>query len=77
MKLTDDVVRNFGITTLMVTHSMRQALDYGNRIVMLHGGEIILDVSGADRAALGIEDLLRYFKRRQGTDLADDQLLLT
>ena len=77
MKLTDDVVRNLGITTLMVTHSMRQALDYGNRIVMLHGGEIILDVSGPDRAALGIEDLLCYFKRKQGTDLADDQLLLT
>ena len=77
MKLTNEVVTTLGITTMMVTHSMRQALDYGNRIVMLHAGEIILDVSGADRAALRVEDLLRYFQRKQGTELADDQLLLT
>ena len=76
MKLTDDVVRSLGITTMMVTHSMRQALDYGSRIVMLHQGEIILDVSGAERAALDVPDLLKFFRRKQGTDLADDQLLL-
>jgi putative tryptophan/tyrosine transport system ATP-binding protein len=76
MKLTDDVVRSLGITTMMVTHSMRQALDYGSRIVMLHQGEIILDVSGAERAALDVLDLLKFFRRKQGTDLADDQLLL-
>jgi putative ABC transport system ATP-binding protein len=76
MKLTDDVVRSSGITTMMVTHSMRQALDHGSRIVMLHQGEIILDVSGAERAALDVADLLKFFRRKQGTDLADDQLLL-
>jgi putative tryptophan/tyrosine transport system ATP-binding protein len=76
MKLTDDVVRSFGITTMMVTHSMRQALDHGSRIIMLHQGEIILDVSGAERAALDVADLLKFFRRKQGTDLADDQLLL-
>ena len=64
------------LTTVMVTHSMRQALDYGSRIVMLHQGEIILDVSGAERAALDVPDLLKFFRRKQGTDLADDQLLL-
>ena len=77
MKLTNDVVQSLGITTMMVTHSMRQALDYGNRLIMLHAGEIMLDVSGAERASLQVEDLLRYFQRRQGTELADDQLLLT
>lgn len=77
MRLTDEIVRQFGITTLMVTHSMRQALDFGSRIVMLHAGEIILDVSGPEREALRIEDLLRFFKRKQGADLADDELLLT
>jgi putative tryptophan/tyrosine transport system ATP-binding protein len=76
MKLTDDVVRSFGITTMMVTHSMRQALDHGSRIIMLHQGEIILDVSGAERAALDVPDLLKFFRRKQGADLADDQLLL-
>jgi putative ABC transport system ATP-binding protein len=77
MKLTDDVVRSLGITTMMVTHSMRQALDYGSRIVMLHQGEIILDVSGAERDALDVGDLLKFFRRKQGTELADDQLLLS
>ena len=77
MKLTDDVVRSLGITTMMVTHSMRQALDYGSRIVMLHQGEVILDASGADRDALDVADLLKFFHRKQGAELADDQLLLT
>lgn len=76
MKLTDDVVRSFGITTLMVTHSMRQALDYGSRIIMLHQGKIILDVSGTERAAMDVPDLLKFFRLKQGTDLADDQLVL-
>ena len=77
MKLTDDVVRSLGITTMMVTHSMRQALDYGKRIIMLHQGEVILDASGADRDALDVADLLKFFHRKQGAELADDQLLLT
>lgn len=77
MKLTDSIVRSFGITTMMVTHSMRQALDYGNRIIMLHQGEIILDISGSGRASLRVDDLLQYFRRKQGAELADDQLLLT
>jgi putative tryptophan/tyrosine transport system ATP-binding protein len=76
MKLTENIVRSFGITTMMVTHSMRQALDYGSRIVMLHQGQIMLDVSGAERSALDVPDLLKLFRLRQGTDLADDQLLL-
>jgi putative ABC transport system ATP-binding protein len=77
MKLTDNVVRSLGITTMMVTHSMRQALDYGSRIVMLHQGEIILDVSGTEREALEVGDLLKFFHRKQGAELADDQLLLS
>ena len=77
MKLTSDIVQKLGIATMMVTHSMRQALDYGNRLIMLHAGEVILDVSGAERASLRVEDLLRYFQRKQGAELADDQLLLT
>ncbi len=64
MQLTDNVVRSLGITTMMVTHSMRQALDYGSRIVMLHQGEIILDVSGAARSALDVSDLLKFFRRQ-------------
>jgi len=77
MRLTDDVVRTLGITTVMVTHSMRQALEYGHRTIMLHQGHVTLDVSGAERAALTIENLLQFFRRKEGTELSDDQLLLT
>jgi putative ABC transport system ATP-binding protein len=76
MKLTDEVIREFSITSLMVTHSMRQALDHGSRTIMLHQGRIILDISGEERAGMKIEDLLRLFRRREGVELADDQLLL-
>ncbi len=76
MSLTDEIVRRFEITTVMVTHSMRQALDYGSRIIMLHQGRIILDISGEERASMSIDDLLRLFRRKEGSELADDQLLL-
>jgi len=76
MKLTDDVVRTLGITTMMVTHSMRQALEYGNRIIMLHQGHITVDIGGDQRASMSVADLLKLFQRKEGTELADDQLLL-
>jgi putative tryptophan/tyrosine transport system ATP-binding protein len=77
MELTAGVVRSLGITTVMVTHSMRQALDYGARTIMLHQGHVTLDVSGDERAGLTMEILIGLFQRREGTVLADDQLLLT
>jgi putative tryptophan/tyrosine transport system ATP-binding protein len=76
MGLTDAVVRQFEITTVMVTHSMRQALDFGGRIIMLHQGKVILDISGAERASVTLNNLLDLFRRKEGKDLADDQLLL-
>ena len=76
MELTARTVQQTGITTIMVTHSMRQALDYGDRTIMLHQGRIVLDVAGAARRSMTIEDLLRLFRRKEGAELADDQLLL-
>jgi putative ABC transport system ATP-binding protein len=76
MQLTDEIVRQFEITTIMVTHSMRQALDHGSRILMLHQGAIMLDISGPERASITLEQLLALFKRKEGRELADDQLLL-
>ncbi len=76
MRLTDDIVRQFEITAIMVTHSMRQALDHGSRILMLHQGSIMLDISGIERASITLEQLLALFKRKEGRELADDQLLL-
>jgi putative ABC transport system ATP-binding protein len=60
----------------MVTHSMAQALQYGDRTVMFHRGRIIFDVAGRERAATSVADLLSLFKRDQGEELSDDALLL-
>ncbi|APO76665.1 ABC transporter ATP-binding protein [Rhizobium etli 8C-3] len=76
MRLTDKIVSERRLTTLMVTHSMRQALDYGHRTVMLHGGEIVLDVSGDSRKDLQVEDLIAMFRKMRGQTLDDDALLI-
>ncbi len=77
LKLTDQIVNKDQLTTLMVTHSMRQALDHGTRTIMLHQGQIVLDVSGEERARLDVADLLQMFERVRGEVVADDKLLLS
>lgn len=76
MKLTKKLVSENKLTTLMVTHSMQQALDYGTRTIMLHGGNIILDVSGTERKNLTVKDLIDMFKKVRGETLDDDALLI-
>lgn len=76
LELTDHIVKQGHLTTLMVTHSMRQALDYGTRTVMLHQGQVVLDVSGEQRAKMTVPDLLAMFERTRGEEIADDSLLL-
>jgi len=77
LELTDTIVSAQRLTTLMVTHSMRQALDHGSRTVMLHEGRIAFDVAGKVRQGLDVPDLLALFSRGQGRALADDSLLLS
>jgi putative ABC transport system ATP-binding protein len=76
LQLTQQIVAQQQLTTLMVTHSMRQALMLGDRTIMLHEGRIILDVSGTERANLTIANLLDRFEQIGETDLSDDALLL-
>jgi putative ABC transport system ATP-binding protein len=76
MNLTQKIVSERKLTTLMVTHSMRQALDFGHRTIMLHGGEIVLDVAGDSRKTLQVEDLIAMFRRIRGQTLDDDALLI-
>ncbi|MBP1845072.1 putative ABC transport system ATP-binding protein [Rhizobium petrolearium] len=76
MNLTQKIVSERRLTTLMVTHSMRQALDFGHRTVMLHGGEIVLDVAGDSRKNLQVEDLIAMFRKMRGQTLDDDALLI-
>ena len=76
LQLTDQIVAENQLTTLMVTHSMRQALDHGTRTVMLHQGQVVLDVSGDERARMDVPDLLAMFERTRGEKVSDDALLL-
>ena len=76
LRLTSRIVADNQLTTMMVTHSMRQALDVGQRTVMLHQGQVVLDVSGEERARLDVPDLLKMFAKVRGEELADDALLL-
>jgi putative ABC transport system ATP-binding protein len=77
MGLTDRIVEEGQLTTLMVTHSMRQALDHGSRTIMMHEGQIVLDLKGEARRRMGVEDLLRMFSKVRGETVDDDALLLS
>jgi putative ABC transport system ATP-binding protein len=76
LDLTRRIVEDQKLTTLMVTHSMRQALDYGTRTLMLHEGRVVFDVAGETRKGLDVPDLLALFAKQRGQTLADDSLLL-
>jgi len=76
MTLTGRLVSESGLTTLMVTHNMAQAIGWGNRLVMMHAGRIIFEVGGAEKAALTVEALVERFHRASGADLVDDRVLL-
>ncbi|MER1967238.1 ABC transporter ATP-binding protein [Castellaniella sp. GW247-6E4] len=76
LDLTARIVSEYRLTTMMVTHSMRQALDVGDRTVMLHQGRVVLDVQDEARRGLEVPDLLAMFERVRGETIADDTLLL-
>ena len=76
LELTEQLIKEQQLTALMVTHNMRQALQLGNRLIMLHGGRIILDVSGAEKTAMSVEDLLEQFYAVRGEKFVSDRMLL-
>ena len=76
LELTVRIVAEHKLTTMMVTHSMRQALDVGQRTVMLHQGRVVLDVSGKEREGLDVHHLLDMFEKVRGEKIDDDALLL-
>ncbi|MDT8867563.1 ABC transporter ATP-binding protein [Vibrio fluvialis] len=75
--LTKKIVKEFNLTVMMVTHSMKDALACGDRTVMLHQGQIVLDVAGDQRANMQVPDLLEMFSKVRGEELSDDSLLLS
>ena len=76
LELTERLIAEQQLTALMVTHNMRQALQLGNRLLMLHGGRVIFDVSGAAKSALTVEDLLEKFYAVRGEEFVSDRMLL-
>lgn len=77
LEITQKVVEEGKITTMMVTHNMRQALDLGNRTLMMDGGRIVLDVKGEERSCMTVEDLLAQFRVGAGKALENDRMLLS
>ena len=77
LEITKDVVAEHSITTLMVTHNMTQALELGNRTLMMNAGDIVLDVSGEERAHMTVNDLLDRFRQGAGKALDNDRMLLS
>ncbi len=76
LNLTNKIIETQQLTALMVTHSMRQALDVGHRTIMLHEGKVAFDLQGEQREGLTVSDLLDLFARNKGKELSDDSLLL-
>ena len=77
LELTKDIVARKNITCLMITHNMRQALELGNRTLMMADGNIVLDVQGEERAHMTVPDLLERFRTGAGKDLDNDRILLS
>jgi putative ABC transport system ATP-binding protein len=77
LKATDRIVKEHGLTTLMITHDMRDAIQHGNRLIMLNEGRIILDISGEEKKRLTIEDLLHKFEEVSGEEFSNDQAILS
>ena len=74
---TQRIVEKSGLTTLMITHNMRDAISYGNRLVMMYDGRVVVDVSGEEKKKLTVEQLLSLFSKASGSDEANDKLLLS
>ena len=76
LELTDKIVTENKLTTLMITHNMKDAITHGNRLIMMHEGKIIIDVEGEEKQMLTVEDLLALFVKASGKIFADDRAIL-
>ena len=77
LEATQKIVEKSNLTTMMITHNMRDAIQYGNRLIMMYNGHIVVDVSGEEKKDLTVEQLLNLFSQASGSDEADDKLLLS
>ncbi|AFA48769.1 ABC transporter ATP-binding protein [Acetobacterium woodii] len=77
LKLSDQFVKDGNLTTLMVTHNMRHAIEHGNRLIMMHSGRVILDIKGEEKKKLTVDELLKRFGQVSGEEFANDRALLS
>lgn len=76
LTITKDVVETNNITTMMITHNMADALKYGNRLLMMKDGKVVLDIEGDEKKTYTVEKLLQKFKENTGTQLDNDRMML-
>lgn len=76
LEITEKLVEENKLTTLMITHNMRDAIRYGNRLIMMNNGKIVVDISGESKKNLTVEDLLSLFTKASGSDFTSDRAIL-
>lgn len=76
LEITEDIVAKNNLTTLMITHNMRDAIKHGNRLIMMHEGRVVVDVSGDEKKNLTVEDLLALFTKASGKEFSNDRTIL-
>ncbi len=77
LQLSDEIIAANHLTTMMVTHNMSNAIEYGNRLIMMNNGQIIYDVKGEEKKRLTVDDLMKKFEEASGTTLNNDRMLLS
>ena len=77
LEISDQIVQEMGLTTLMITHNMKDAIAHGNRLIMMNEGRIILDISGEEKRHLTVKDLMDRFAAVAGETIDSDEVLLT
>jgi putative ABC transport system ATP-binding protein len=77
LEVTERIVEENHLTTLMITHNMKDAIAHGNRLIMMHEGKIIYDVKGEEKKKLHVSDLLLKFEQASGGEFANDRMMLT
>ena len=76
LQTTEEIIKRNNLTTLMITHNMKDAIAHGNRLIMMMDGNIILDIKGEEKKKLTVEDLLHKFEEASGEEFASDKALL-
>ncbi len=76
LALSDKIIAENGLTAMMVTHNMKDAIAHGNRLIMMHEGRVIYDVSGEEKKSLHVSDLLKKFEEASGGEFANDRMML-